>query len=118
MTIMGIARFTFPEGGAEEFKRLSLRCMDIVREQDTGTTRYEIFFNADESEAMVIEEYVDEQALIDHLGHIGPDLMAAVSATGNPHGELLGDVSEKLRAQLKDGPVQPFSHWLSMAEQA
>lgn len=115
---MGIARFIFPEGGAEEFKRLSLRCMEIVREQDAGTTRYEIFFNADESEAMVIEEYVDEQALIDHLEHIGPDLMAAVSATGNPYGEILGEVGEKLRAQLKDGPVQPFSHWLSMAEQA
>ena len=33
--------------------------MEIVRESDTGTLRYDIFLNADESEALVIKEYVD-----------------------------------------------------------
>jgi len=53
--LLGIARFTFHEGKVEEFKRLSEECMEIVRTQDAGTLQYDIYFNDDESEAIVIE---------------------------------------------------------------
>lgn len=33
----GIVRSTFHDGDVEEFKRLSARCIEIVRTQDTGT---------------------------------------------------------------------------------
>lgn len=35
--LLGIARFSFHEGRVEEFKRLSVLCMQIVQERDTGT---------------------------------------------------------------------------------
>ena len=107
--MMGVARFTFHAGGAEDFKRLSAQCMQIVQEQDTGTTRYEIYLNADESEAIVIEEYVDSAAFFDHLAHIGPELMAAIAATGTLTGEVLGDPDPELRAQLENAPVSLFT---------
>ncbi len=111
--LLGIARFTFHAGWVEEFKRLSRECMRIVEELDQGTLRYEIFLNEDESEAMVIEEYVDEQALIEHSAHIGEELSSAIISTGTVHGELLGDLSDAFRAQLTGGPVQPFAIFLS-----
>ena len=43
----------------EEWKRLTEQAMEIVRTKDTGTLQYEIFFNADESEAIVFERYCD-----------------------------------------------------------
>ena len=55
--LTGIARFKFHEGQVEEFKRLSALCMEIVKAQDTGTLAYETYFNADESEAIVVERY-------------------------------------------------------------
>lgn len=105
----GIARFTFHEGGAEEFKRLSAECMSVVREQDTGTTRYDIFLNAEETEAIVIEEYVDSAAFSEHLAHIGPELLAAIAATGTLTGEVLGDLDPAFRARMADAPVRLFS---------
>lgn len=111
--LLGIARFTFHQGRVEEFKHLSLRCMQIVQESDTGTLRYDIFLNADESEALVIEEYADTAALMEHLAHIGEDLSAAILATASVQGELLGDLSEELIEQLRGGPVQPFAPFLS-----
>src|SRR5262245_44530858 len=39
--LQGIARFTFHEGGLDEFERLSAECMEIVCEKDTGTLQYE-----------------------------------------------------------------------------
>jgi hypothetical protein len=51
----GIARFKFHEGKVEEFKRLSAQAIEIVRTQDTGTQRYDIYFNDDQSECIVLE---------------------------------------------------------------
>jgi hypothetical protein len=87
--------------------------MEIVRESDTGTLRYDIFLNADESEALVIEEYVDTASLMEHLANIGDDLSAAILATASVQGELLGDLSAEFTAQLQGGPVQPFAPFLS-----
>ena len=111
--LQGIARITFHEGELEEFKRLAAQCMEIVRTQDTGTLQYEVYFNADESESIVLERYRDSQALIEHAEHIG-DLNAALGATGDVAGALLGEPSAELRANLADGSVRLFKPYLSM----
>ena len=111
--LQGIARFKFHEGKLEEFKRLSAQCMEIVRTKDTGTLQYEIYFNDDQSECMVLERYRDSEALIEHAAHIG-DLMEAIVATGTVSGELLGMPSAELRANLADSPVRLFTPFHSM----
>ncbi|MDQ3209661.1 MAG: antibiotic biosynthesis monooxygenase [Actinomycetota bacterium] len=111
--LQGIARFTFHEGKVEEFKRLSARCMEIVRAEETGTLQYDIYFNDDQSECIVLERYRDSEALIEHTAHLG-DLGAAILATGSVSGELLGEPSAELRANLADTPVRLFTPFLSM----
>jgi quinol monooxygenase YgiN len=108
-----IARFKFHEGKLDEFKRLSAQCMEIVRTKDTGTLQYEIYFNGDESECMVLERYRDSAALIEHAEHLG-DLSEAIIATGSVTGELLGEPIAELRANLVGSPVQLFTPYLSM----
>jgi quinol monooxygenase YgiN len=111
--LQGIARFKFHEGKLEEFKRLSAQCMEIVRAKDTGTLQYDVYFNDDQSEAIVIERYRDSEALIEHAAHLG-DLTEAILATGSVFGELLGEPSAELRVKLADGPVSLFTPFLSM----
>jgi quinol monooxygenase YgiN len=107
--LQGIVRFTFHEGKVDEFKRLSALCLEIVRAEDTGTLQYDTFFNGDESECIVLERFRDSQALIEHGEHLA-HLMEAIIATGDVHGELLGDPSPEVRANLADdGPVQLFT---------
>ena len=57
--IKGIARVKFHPGKLEEWKRLTEQAMEIVRTRDPGTLQYEVFFNHDESEAIVFERYKD-----------------------------------------------------------
>ena len=111
--LQGIARFTFHEGRLEEFKRLSAQCMEIVWTKDTGTLQYEIYFNEDQSECIVLERYQDSEALMQHTANIG-HLMEAIMATGSVSGELLGQPSADLRAQLAGSPVRLFRPFLSM----
>ena len=106
--LQSIVRFRFHEGTLEEFKRLSAQCMEIVRTQDPGTLQYDTFFNEDESECIVLERFRDIDALLQHGTNIGDARMAAIVATGDCSGELLGDVSEEIRANLAGGPVQVF----------
>ncbi|HEX6508241.1 MAG TPA: antibiotic biosynthesis monooxygenase [Chloroflexota bacterium] len=111
--LQGIGRFTFHAGTLEEFKRLSAQCMEIVRAKDTGTLQYDIYFNDDQSEAIVLERYRDSAALIEHAAHLG-DLGQAILATGLVSSELLGEPSAELRAQLADSPVRLFTPFLSL----
>jgi quinol monooxygenase YgiN len=111
--LLGIARYKFHEGKVEEYKRLSAQAMEIVRAKDTGTLQYDIYLNNDQSEAIVVERYRDSDALIEHLAHLG-DLGAAMLATGSVSGELLGEPSAELRANLADAPVGQFKPFLSM----
>jgi len=110
--LQGIARCKFHEGGLEEFKRLAAEAMEIVRNKDTGTLQFEISFNDDQSECIVLERYGDSQALIEHAKHLG-DLSEAIIRTGSFAGELIGEPSAELKAMLAGGPIRLFTPYLS-----
>ncbi|HEX6314553.1 MAG TPA: antibiotic biosynthesis monooxygenase family protein, partial [Gemmatimonadaceae bacterium] len=100
--IKGIARVRFHPGKVEEWKRLSAEAMEIVRTRDSGTLQYEIFFNEDESEAVVFERYRDADAAIEHFSHIS-HLMEPILATASVTGELLGTPNATMKEQLGKG---------------
>ncbi len=110
--LQGIARCTFHADELEEFKRLAAQAMEIVRNKDTGTLQFEISFNDDQSECIVLERYRDSQALIEHAGHLG-DLSEAIMRTGSLAGELIGDPSAELKTMLAGGPIRLFTPYLS-----
>jgi hypothetical protein len=62
----------------------------------------------DQSECIVLGRYKDSQALIQYAANVG-DLMPAILATGSGSGELLGEPSADLQAQLAGGPVRLFT---------
>lgn len=106
--LQGIVRFRFHAGQVEAFKRLSAQAMEIVRSQDSGTLQYETYFNADESQALVLERFRDSDALIEHGEHMAP-LMEPILATGTVTGELCGELSPELRALMTGDNPQLFT---------
>ena len=113
--LLGIARFRFHEGKREEYLRLSEQALDMVRRNEPGTLGYDLYLNGDQSECMVVERYRDSAAAIAHaanLGHLFDAVLATVSVV---HGELLGEPSAELRANLagSDVPVL-FTPYRSM----
>ena len=113
--LWGIARFKIHEGMLDEYKRLSAEAGEIVRTKDTGTLLYEVYFNDDESECVVLERYRDSEAAIEHAANVG-ELMEPILATVTVvHGEILGEPSEELRANLAGSEVpQLFTPYRSM----
>jgi quinol monooxygenase YgiN len=115
--IKGIARVRFHPGKAEEWKRLTEEAMEIVRAKDRGTLQYEIFFNEDESEAIVFERYRDADAALEHFANIS-HLMAPIMATASVTGEVLGTPNAKMKEQIGKGGPRLFTPWLAIEEEA
>jgi quinol monooxygenase YgiN len=115
--IKGIARVKFFPGKVEEWKRLTAEAMEIVRTRDTGTLQYEIFFNADESEAVVFERYRDSDAALEHFANIG-HLMAPLMETATITGELLGTPNDEIRGNLTGDQPKLFEPWMTIDDGA
>lgn len=115
--IKGIARVRFHPGKVEEWKRLSEEAMEIVRTKDSGTLQYEIFFNEDESEAVVFERYRDADAAIEHFSNIS-HLMGPIMATADVTGEVLGTPNAMMKEQIKEGGPKLFTPWMVLQDQA
>ena len=111
--LIGIARFRFHPGKVEEYKRLSAQAMEIVRAKESGTLEYSIFLNADESEAVVIERFVDSEALLEHGANMA-EISAQVLQTGTVEGELLGEPNDELRSKLTGPEPELFLPWSSL----
>jgi len=114
--IKGIARVTFRPGKRDEWKRLTEQAMEIVRTKDTGTLQYEIFFNADESEAIVFERYRDSAAALEHFANIG-HLMAPLMETATITGELLGTPNDQIRKNLTGDQPKLYEPWLVLSDE-
>lgn len=96
---------SFTRAGSRSTSACPLKAMEIVRTKDSGTLQYDIYFNDDQSECIVLERFRDSEALIEHLAHLG-DLSEAILATVCVvHGELLGEPSAELRAKLAGSEV-------------
>ena len=111
--IKGIARVRFFPGKVEEWKRLTEQAMEIVRTRDSGTLQYEIFFNHDETEAIVFERYRDADAAIEHFSNIS-HLMAPLMATASVTGEVLGTPNAKMKEMLGQGEPKLFTPWMAL----
>jgi quinol monooxygenase YgiN len=111
--IKGIARLTIHPGKLQEFKDLQEQCMAVVRDKDTGTLQYEIFFTADSSECIVYERYRDSDALLEHLSNLGA-LTTAIFQVCFGSGEVLGTASPRLKKALEGSPVRVYSPYKSL----
>ena len=103
--LLGIARFKFHEGKLEEYKRLCAQSMEIVRTRDIGTLQYDTYFNEDQSECVIVERYRDSEAAINHAENMGPLMDAVLATVSVVHGEILGEPSAELRANLAGSEV-------------
>jgi quinol monooxygenase YgiN len=113
--LLGIARFRFHEGKREEYLRLSDEATELVRANEPGTLQYDLFMNGDQSECMIIERYWDSEAAMAHAANVGHLFAAVFETVTLVHGELLGEPSAELRANLagNDVPVL-FTPYRSM----
>jgi quinol monooxygenase YgiN len=103
--LLGIARFRFHPGKRDEYLRLADQANELVRTKDSGTLQYDLYLNGDQSECMIVERYRDSDAAMQHAENVGPLFAPILATVSLVHGELLGEPSAKLRANLAGSDV-------------
>jgi quinol monooxygenase YgiN len=111
--LLGIARIKIHEGKLDEYKKLAAEFMELARTKDTGALQYDLFFNHDYSECVVIERYRDSEALLQHSANQG-DMMAGLLEICTISGEVCGSPSPELKSALESYGVQVFSPYMSL----
>jgi hypothetical protein len=64
------ARLKVRDGELEGFKRQAAEVMNVAREEDTKTLRYDWFLTGDGTQCEVREGYVDCDGLLEHNDHV------------------------------------------------
>ncbi|MGH8971937.1 MAG: putative quinol monooxygenase [Acidimicrobiia bacterium] len=94
---------TFPNIAPDnlaEFKRMGGDVMKIAAEEH-GVLQYDWFFNADESTCVVRETYENSEALLSHLGMVGPMVGPLLELGGGIEIEMFDSPSEQLAQALE-----------------
>ena len=89
---------TFPSisaAGLAEFKRVAAEALAVTK-TEPGTLQYDWFFSADESVCVVRETYADSDAVLAHLGNVGPLLAPLIDLGGGIKVEVFGSPSQQL----------------------
>lgn len=76
-----------------EFRQLADEVLDIVR-SEPGTLQYDWFYSQDGSRCVVRETYASSDAVLEHLGNVGPNLQRLVELGGGLELEVFGTPSK------------------------
>jgi len=106
-------RFAIHDGQLSEFKSLVSRCMEVVREKDSGTLQYDWFLNAAGTECVLRERYRDSDAVLEHAMNLG-DLMGRFMGISDPDIEIYGAPTEALLAAIAMLRPRVFSPYQSL----
>ncbi len=101
-------RLQIHQGKLAEFKEVAARCMQSVREKDTGTLQYDWFLSDDESVCVVREAYRDSDAVFEHIGNLG-DAMGELLAVSDMELEVFGSPSPELVEATADLAPRVYS---------
>jgi hypothetical protein len=108
-----MARLTFHQGRLEDFKRVAEKVLENVRNKDSGTLQYDIFFSDDQSECIFLERYRDIDAMLEHNDHLG-ELLGEMLGTGSVSAELFVQPTDDIRAKFAGLPIRFFTPFLAL----
>ena len=109
-------RFAIHHGKLGEFKSLASRCLEVVREKDSGTLQYDWFLNAAGTEFVLRERYRDSDAVLEHAMNLG-DLMGRFMSISVPDVEICGAPSDSLLAAIAALQPRVYSAFQSIRDQ-
>jgi quinol monooxygenase YgiN len=93
-----MARFRIRPGEMDHFKEISVQMIKAVRDKEKGggCLQYDWFYNEALSECIVREIYTDSEAVLEHMGNVGP-MLGKLAAISELSLRVCGSPSEALK---------------------
>ena len=109
-TLDAIALFRIHPGQLEAFKEIAATMIEAVREKEKGIgcLQYDWFYNETRSECIVREIYRDSDAVLAHMGNVGP-MLGQLAAISELSLQVCGTPSEALKKASEGMDITYYS---------
>jgi quinol monooxygenase YgiN len=105
-----LVEFTIESGKVDEFREMGKGFIGSVQANEAGTLGYQWYLAEDGSRALIQETFESSEALLTHLGNVGPQLPTLLAIAPLTRLEVLGSVSDDARAALAGLGALHLSH--------
>lgn len=103
-----LLELTIEPGKLEEFNSLASGFISSVNKDEPGTLGYLWHLSEDNKKALLLETFTDSDALLTHLGNVGPTLPNLLAVAPITRFEVLGAISDAAREALAPFGVVHF----------
>jgi quinol monooxygenase YgiN len=107
--------FTIESGKVEDFKAIFQELLDIVKEKEPNTLRYQCYFNKDQSRSYLVEEYPNAAAVRVHVIHVGLILPKLLKISKISSSTVLGKLNIVAQEALTVLGAEHFDYWNGLA---
>ncbi|MFT4605432.1 MAG: quinol monooxygenase YgiN [Rhodothermales bacterium] len=105
-----VVEFKIKEGGVDGFKQLAAGFISDVKASEMETVGYQWYLAEDGSRCLIHESFASSEALLVHLGNVGPDLPKLFEFSEIGRLEVFGPVTDEARGALDTLGAQYFPH--------
>ena len=103
--------FTITPGKVDEFKTIFEELLEVVKEKEPNTLRYQCYFNKDQSKSYVVEEYPNTEALRVHTLHVALTIRKILKISKITKSTVLGELNPVTREALMIIGAENFIYW-------
>ncbi len=103
--------FSIIDGMADAFKAMADDFIGITYSKEPDTVIYEWYVGDDDKHAVLREGFCCSEALLEHLGNVGPLLPPLVKIAPITRLEVFGNVSDGVRSALAGLGASHFQHF-------
>jgi len=105
-----IVQFTINDGEADKFKSMASGFASTVQANEPGTLGYQWWMGEDGIHCLLEETFESSEALLTHLGNVGPSLPELLEIAPITRLEVRGEASSAAREALGGLGATHFSH--------
>lgn len=102
--------FTIVDGKIEDFKKIMHSIIESVKEKEQDMSAYQVYLNAEENKAFIVEWFKNSEAILIHLANVGPLFPELLAIAPAVRLEVFGNLSAAAEEALKSIGAQIFKY--------
>lgn len=95
------SEFTIIEGKIEEFKRIVHSIVEAVEKNEQDVNAYQVYLNAEENKAFIVERFKNSEAVLIHLANVTPVFPELLAIAPIVRLEVFGDLTKEAEEALR-----------------
>lgn len=94
----------------EEFKRIMHSIIDAVEKNEPDISAYQVYLDAEENKAFIVEWFKNPEAILTHLANVGPMFPELLAIAPILRLEVFGDLTVEAEDALKSMGAKIFKY--------